>query len=443
MKFTLPIALLLLLGCNQAGDDADDDTPAAANRLKVVSLVELQKRPVARTTTQSATVHAYQQAEIHAKVAGYLQTLKADIGQSLKKDAELGVIQVPEMVKARESQAAEVKRLEALEKRFEAEKTLAAANQEAAVASHKQAKALVLEADAKLVAETKERDRVRELVADKSVASRLLDEAEKKYAAAAAAKTAAEAAAASAKSQIAVAKAKVSVADQIAKAAVEETNVAKKKLAEMDELMKYATLKAPFAGVITERNVDVGDLVRNVQTATDKPRKPLFIVADLSKVRIHVMVPEHDAGSIQTGAEVALKFRALPGYKFKSPPKVTRTAKMLDKQTQTMLVEIELDNTKQNGSWAMLPGMYGEATIILNRRKDALVLPAEAVRFDSKGNSTVYVVNADDTIRIAKVKTGVDFGDQIEITEGLNPGDRIVGPLIGRLKDGQKVRVRK
>lgn len=443
MKFTLPIALLLLLGCNQAGDDSVDDTPAAANRLKVVSLVELQKRPVARTTTQSATVHAYQQAEIHSKVAGYLQTLKADIGQSLKKDAQLGVIQVPEMVKARESQAAEVKRLQALEKRYDAEKLLAAANEQAAVASHKQAQALVLEADAKLAAETKERDRVRELVADKSVASRLLDEAEKKYAAAAAAKTAAEAAAAAAKSQIAVAKAKVSVADQIAKASKEETNVAKKKLAEMDELMKYATLQAPFAGVITERNVDVGDLVRNVQTATGKPRQPLFVLADLSKVRIHVMVPEHDAGSIQPGAEVALKFRALPGYQFKSPPKVTRTAKMLDKQTQTMLVEIELENTKANGSWSMLPGMYGEATIILNRRKDALVLPAEAVRFDSKGNSTVYVVNAEDTIRIAKVKTGVDFGDQIEITEGLNPGDRIVGPLIGRLKAGQKVRVRK
>jgi multidrug efflux pump subunit AcrA (membrane-fusion protein) len=102
-----------------------------------------------------------------------------------------------------------------------------------------------------------------------------------------------------------------------------------------------------------------------------------------------------------------------------------------------MLVEIVVPNSNGN----LLPGMYGEATITLKQKQQALMLPAGAVRFDKKGVASVYVVNADDTIREVPVKTGIDRGDEIEITTGLKADDRVVGPIIGRLQPGQKIRV--
>ena len=431
--------LLSLGGCRHEpfGDPGDDS--GTANRLKVVSLVKPTVRTVRQTTTQPAIVHAWQQAEIYAKVSGYLQDLKADIGHELKQGETLAVIAIPEIQKARSTQAAEIKRLRAVEQRHEVEKTLAIANRQAAVADHEQSDALVQQANAQLVADTKALERVKKLVADKSVAARLLDEAEKTFVAANAALTATIAARSSAKSQIAVAAARIKFAEADAKAAIAQTNVAIKKLDEMEVLMKYATLTAPFAGIVTERNVDVGDLVQNIQTASENPRQPLFIIADLQKVRVHVMVPENDARLVTVGADCSLRLPSLSGRPISG--KVTRMANKLDKQTLTMLVEIVLDNKRQDNNWMMLPGAYGEATITLKQKEEAVVLPAEAVHFDEKGNSAVYIIDSDDTVRIVPVTTGVDFGDEIEITNGLNPGDRVVGALIGRLKNGQKVRV--
>lgn len=446
-KTVMPVftVLFALAGCTRESvEDPGDDT-GAAKRLRVVSLVELHVRTVRQTTTQPAIVHAWQQAEIHAKVSGYLIELKVDIGHEVKKEEKktgdlLAVIAVPEMQRAHDSQAAEVKRLKAIEQRREAEQVLALANKRAAVALSKQAAAQVKQAEAQRVADSLELERVKDLVADNTVARRLQDEAEKRHEASKAAKAAAEAAATSAIAQIDVAIAKIKVAEKIREAAKEETDVAQKKLDEMVELMKYARLTAPFAGIVTERNVDVGDLVRNIQTASQQPRKPLFIIADLRKVRVHVMVPEHDVPLVKVGAAVSLRLHSLSGSPI--PGKVTRMAFKLDERTRTMLVEIVLDNWRQGKNWQMLPGMYGEATIILKQKKQAMVLPAEAVRFDEKGNSTVYVIDSNDTVRIVPVKTGIDFGDEIEMTGGLNPGDRIAGPVVGRLKTGQKVRVR-
>lgn len=426
-------------GCNRGGNAPAGSENDAASELKVVSVIAPQQRKLKQTTTQPATVHAFQTAEIHAKVSGYLETLKADIGQSVEDNAPLAVISVPEMQKARDSLAAEVQRLKAIEGRRSAEQKLAAANKRAAEALRDQAKAQIEQTEAQLAADELERNRVKSLVADMSVAARLLDEAEKKYQASRAAKTAAQAVFTSAAAQVDVAIEKVNVAGQVAKAAAQETNVARKRLDETDELMNYATLKAPFRGIITERNVDKGDLVRNLQTAGDKPRRPLFTVADISRLRVHVRVPEQDAPHVKVGAEVALTLRSLPGRVFSG--QVTRFANRLDSQSQTMLVEIVLDNTQQAGKWELFPGMYGEAKITLANKAAALVLPADVVRFDAEGKASVYVLNSDDTVRIVPVTTGLDFGHEIEIISGLSADDRVVAAVIGRLKAGQKVRV--
>jgi multidrug efflux pump subunit AcrA (membrane-fusion protein) len=102
-----------------------------------------------------------------------------------------------------------------------------------------------------------------------------------------------------------------------------------------------------------------------------------------------------------------------------------------------MLVEIDLPNPDGR----IRPGMFGQATITLEPPGATLALPANVVRFDEEGGSHVYVVNASNTVEVVDVQTGQDDGQQIEITAGLTGDERIVGPLLRRLKPQQRVEV--
>jgi HlyD family secretion protein len=432
----LSIAGLLLGSAGCSREPAEADETATATHVPVVTVVKVRQQKLRQTTTQPATIQAYQDAEIYAKVSGYLKKLDVDIGEQVTPTSVLAVISVPETQRALESQQADVKRLQAVERRRAAEHGLAIASEKSTKALAAQAKAKVRSAVAQLAADRAERERIAGLVADNSVARRLLDEMEQKYQAAAAGKSAAEAAQVAAESEIDVAAKKVLVAKALWDSAKEDTEVARKKREEIAEMINYATLKAPFVGIVTDRNVDVGDLVRNTQTASGSSRKPLFVISDVSKVRVRVAVPENDAPFVKDNAEVVLTLRSLPGRKFRG--RVTRSSHKLDERTRTMLVEMELKNPQRE----LLPGMFGEATITLKQKPNALVLPADAVRHDSAGKATVCVVDKNDTIRIVGVQTGVDLGDWIEITSGVSAGDRVAGATVGRLKSGQKVRVK-
>ncbi|MCH7688948.1 MAG: efflux RND transporter periplasmic adaptor subunit, partial [Planctomycetes bacterium] len=155
--------------------------------------------------------------------------------------------------------------------------------------------------------------------------------------------------------------------------------------------------------------------------------------------RVRIAIPENDAPWANVGDPVTLQMRAMPGQTF--PGKISRVARALDESTRTMLIEVDLPNA----DGALLPGMYGEATIILEEIADALVLHAGAVRYNETGDSFVYVVDSvvDNvgTIRIVDVTTGLDDGKQIEITDNLDENDRVVDAMIGRLQAGQKVQV--
>ncbi len=117
--------------------------------------------------------------------------------------------------------------------------------------------------------------------------------------------------------------------------------------------------------------------------------------------------------------------------------KVARVAGSLHAGTRTMQVEIDLPNDDQ----ALLPGMFGEVTIVLDEH-EALVLPASAVRHDEAGNSHVYVLDGDDRVQVVDVSTGLDDGREIEITGGLEGGERVIGSTIGRIRPGTMARVR-
>ena len=432
------LAAALLLPCctgclTEEVSSAQTDQATPGDRVTVKTLSP-ERTALERTTTQPAIVHAYHQAEIYAKVAGYLEKLNVDIGQQVDADTVLGVISVPEMVKSSERQEATVRRLEADEKRAEAQIIVAEANAESAAAVLEQARADVAGADAQLKADRVEHERVSDLVQDKAVAGRLGDESLQRYESARAAKLAAEAAVVSANANVSVAAANQKAADADLDAAKARTEVAMKELEELEELMKYATLRAPFEGIVTRRNADPGDLIRNASASSGPDSTPLFVIAQTDKVRIRVPVPERDAPWAGVGDQATVTFQALPGESFSG--KVSRTAGSLDESTRTMTVEIDMEND----GGRLLPGMFGEATIVLEEQGDSLVLPAGAVRHDEIGNSYVYVVDAG-KVRVVEVTLGLDDGNLIQITKGLSGNERVVDAMLGRLQDGQVVNV--
>ena len=419
-------------GCKQGESVTHDSKPQAKD--VSVPVLSPQRVEKSRTTTQPATVHAFYRAEIHAKASGYVTELKVDIGQQVTANQTMAVISVPEMEKRRERYLATIERLVAEERRAEAEQVVAEENVNSYAAMVSKAKADVKKSTAQRTASKSEYDRVKDLVERQSVAKRLLDEAQKTYEAAQADESSAEAGVLSAEANLKLAQAKAKASAAMAEVAKATTDETRREVDELDELMGYATLTAPFAGVVVERHVDPGDLVRNVQT-TSGTEGTLFVVDQIDPVRVRVAVPERDSSLASIGDTANISLQALGGTVIEGT--ISRTAGALDESTRTMMVEIDVPNPDGK----LLPGMFGQATIALEPAKSRIMLPANAIRFDETGKSSVYVVNGSNQIDIIEVKTGLDSGEQIEITSGLTGSERVVGPTLRRLKQDQKVRI--
>lgn len=422
--------LLFIAGCGKTPvAETDPNKPVAVKAVAVV------QEELARTSTQPATVVPYHEAEIRAKLTGYLSELRVDIGDIVEEGAVLAVLDLPEMLKQKEVLASKVKRAEAEVQRATSAVQLAESEQISAAAKRDEAAAEIDKGNANLAASEAEFQRVRDLVNRKSLQGRLLDEATKRRDADRAQVTAFKSALKSAEAGVTVARSKLTAAEADLSVAEAETEIARHQLAELEEQLKYAVLKAPFAGVVTARTVDLGDLVR-AGTDSGKPKgEALFVVSQISQVRVHVPVPERDAAFVNRGDEIVLTFPSFPRESM--IVKVTRTSLSLDPSTRTMLVEAVVENTDGK----LIPGMFGTAQISLSGAAVANKLPARAVRFDETGNAFVYALRDDDTVAIVPVETGADDGEHIEIRSGLDAGRRVVDAHLKRFTDGQPVRV--
>lgn len=411
----LVLLILLTVGVSAASSQNSSVFEVA------VKTTQPQRMTLKRTTAQPATVRAYFEVDIHAKVAGYLRALYVDLGDEVEKGQPLAEIDVPEMIKALEKQKAQIECLKLEAARFEA---LIAVKE----ARLKATEAGVLEAEARVTADRSEHQRIKKLVQSGSVTHSLGDETLKVLRSAEAALLSQQANRLIAESEISETRAVV----QVAQAAV---NVAKKELEELQELMKYTTLKAPFKGVVALRNVDPGDLVRNAQNGGGE-QLPLFRIAVVDKVRVETAIPARDAVFVDVGDPVEFVCAALPDQTFTG--RVTRKAGVLDPRTRCMRVEIDLPN--ENGR--LLPGAYGQMTVLLEEKRDRLALPADCIRYGHEGGKTVvYVVNTDNSVTHVPVVTGLDDGHLIEIVDGLKGDERVVKGMLGRLAPNQRVKV--
>ena len=423
--------MLALAGCSMpAAADPRVEVQQNIPEPVAVKTVAVAEQEVRHSSVQPATVHPFYTAEIQSKVHGYVKEVQADIGDMVTVGDVLAIIDVPETAKQRQMSLAMVKRQRAEEQRAQAGIELAKANVLALKAMESEARSKLLQVEATLAAAEAEFKRTTDLVQRGSMQPRILDEVRERRDSAAAGKAAVAATIDSAVANVAVAKAKVTAAEADLEVAAAETATKEREVEQIGELIKYATLTAPFSGVVTVRNVSPGNLVGERNSNI-----PLFVISQLDKVRIHIPVPENDAAFVGRGDSISVSFPSFPAEAAMTVP-VTRLTGSLDPSTRTMLVEAEVANPDGK----LIPGMFGQATITLSTNLASTVLPARAVRFSDTGDAYVYVV-ADEKVTVVPVTTGADDGNTIEIASGLEPGQVVVDAHLQRFTDGQVVRV--
>jgi multidrug efflux pump subunit AcrA (membrane-fusion protein) len=288
-----------------------------------------------------------------------------------------------------------------------------------------------------------------------------------------------------ARAQIATRQAKLDATEVDLRVAASRIRVAETELARLNVLVGYASIKAPFDGLITRRWINSGDTIKDAAV-------PLFTVMRTDKVRILLDIPERDvplvhatesnprtAGRENPGNRVTLRIPALPGHKFEG--NITRLASALDPATRTMRAEVHLENrwvwpealglfavspTASLASrlpWGpvflssqrylshhvlgtLRPGMYGRATVVLAEHSDKLVIPSTALVRRGNQIEVFYVELADrksesplGELRHAPVEIGLDDGMQVEIRSGLREDMLIAAKGVGTLRSGDKV----
>jgi RND family efflux transporter MFP subunit len=201
-------------------------------------------------------------------------------------------------------------------------------------------------------------------------------------------------------------------------------------VARLQELESFKRVVAPFAGVITARNTDIGALINAGQSTGAE----LFRIADIHKLRIYVQVPQAFASIIQPGLPAELYFADRPGKIFVA--KTVRTSNALDPVLRTLQVELELDNS----SGEILPGAYVEVHFKLPANAAVLRIPANTVLFRASGLQ-VATVDGQQRIKLKNIVQGRDFGNSIEVLSGLAPNDTVVLNPPDSITDGVQVRI--
>lgn len=368
-------ALLHATGCAESrAASAQKADSAKGAPVPSVQVIKPNREAVSRTLTLPGSVEAFEKAKLYAKVAGYLEEIQVDIGDRVKKGQVLAVLDIPEMAMEYAQVKAELAEAKAQYARAQADYKLQ-----------------------QVISQRSKTLREREAGTEQE-----LDEAQAKY----------EVAAAGVK---------------LAQARIDNVRA---HLGKLETLMEYAKIKAPFDGIVTERFVHPGALIQVATSASNV--SPVVTVQRVDTVRVFVDVPEPDVPAVDRGDPATLVLSAMPEKKFAGA--VTRFASALDPSTRTMKVEIDFLNPEG----LLRPGMYGNMTLVLESRPEALTLPAPALVTEG-GKNFVYVVE-DSRARKVEVATGIDDGIRVEITSGLQGNEAVVVAGASAVTDGGPVR---
>jgi RND family efflux transporter MFP subunit len=218
--------------------------------------------------------------------------------------------------------------------------------------------------------------------------------------------------------------------DSDARAQAAQVDAAQSNVDRLKAQKAFSNIAAPFDGVVTARNVDVGSLVR--ADGVDTP--PLFTVADIHQMRVYVPVPETYAASLKDGMKATLELPEYPDRKFDAT--IATTSHAIDRKSRSLLVELTADN--KDG--ALSPGAFARIRFELPPDPNTLTIPASAIVF--RGDAPqVAAIGRDNRVSLKKVQIVRDLGTEVEITGGLNQDERIVANPPDSIGNGEEVRV--
>jgi len=350
--------------------EALQDPQVTAVKIEVVKRSSPENR-----LTLPGTALADQQTPLYARINGYLKSFAFDIGDSVKKGQLVAEIDSPEV----DQQLRQ------------------------AVATQGVAKAALVQAQANQELARVASERWAALVKERAVSQQEADEK---------------------RLTLAAREADVEASRAMIKA--QEANVKR-----LEELQSFKQILAPFDGVITARNVEIGTLVSEGSGAA---ARELFRMVQLQNLRFHVPVPEGFVPSIHIGLEATLTFDAHPGKTFAG--KVSRTSNAVDVASRTMLVEVRVPNP----DGVLLPGMYAQVTFALRQASPALLMPSNALLVRPEG-TLAAVVGKDKTVHYKKIQVGRDYGTRIEVISGLEENDQVMVNPTTMIHEGEKVEV--
>jgi len=356
----------------------NDDVAAAAERQRdfvpAVQAAPVRDAGATISVTLPATTSAFETANIFARATGYIATRKVDIGDHVKTGQLLAEVTAPELDHQIAQNEANLAQLQAALQQVQANRDLASSNW----------------------------SRDKPLVEKGWVTPQQGDTD------------------------------RLTLAAQNGAVGVAQANVKQQQaqLLVLRQQKSYQSVVAPFDGVITQRNIDVGSLVQADATSGTF----MFTVMRSNELRIQLYVPQSEAFGIAPGVEAAIRVPEIPGRTFAG--KVTRAADALQPGTRTLLTEIDVPNPDE----ALSPGMYCTVELQIPRKIPALLVSADAIIFNGEGLHVAVVENG--VAHLRKIDIARDFGREVEVRDGVRAGDQVILNPPADLLDGAKVRSR-
>ena len=401
--------------------------------LPIAQVIKPTRGGMERITDQPGTIRAFERATLYAKVSGYLEDLKVDRGDPVKRNQILAKIFVPELDVAVLQADSSLQHSRALATQAEARVKASQAGVQVAEAKLTQANSVLVESVATREYRKEALARITELARRNAAEQRLVDEYQLQYMASQASEQSAQSGIQTAQAQIAQAKADVGLAEADLATAKTEITVSEANLNHARVMASYTKIEAPFDGVVTFRGdgIHKGSFIRS---ASEGISEPLLAVATTDRMRTIVLVPDPDVPFCNVGDPATVKIDALGGRVFKG--KVSRMADSEDLKDRTMRVEIDLPNEQD----LLRDGMYGRAIIELEPPSQNLTIPSTClIEQDGHGDGAVFVVRDGKVTRV-KVRVGKDSGLRVEVLSGLTADDQIIAQITPLISEGAVVK---
>jgi RND family efflux transporter MFP subunit len=401
---------------SQSATEAPVAPEAAAAPVRQVS-VTMPERGASGAITLPATVQAYQATDLFARASGFLKVWNFDIGAKVKRGQVLAEIETPELDQ-------ELAQAIASLTQGEAEQQQAIAELEEAKSDVALAEANVAKVKAHFDFALNQVQRYARLISSKSVAREEYENVLRDH-------DSRQAELASAKAELSRRKTNIATRTAIIASRAAIVGNRKANVQRLRDLTGFQKVVAPFDGIVTRRNAEVGMLVT---AGSNAGTRPLFSMAQTDVLRVQAAVPQSSALTIKPGDRADVLIPEKPGQAFTA--KVSRTAGAVEPTSRSLLVEVELANHEG----FLPPGVYAQVRFQAQKQVPNWVIPSKALQMRSSGPHVV-IVGSDNRLRTRQISLGRDFGATVEVLVGLTGDERLVVNPSDDLRDGQQVQL--